>query len=264
MRGCIQANVAMDLVRDHDDAMALADVIERGQLLERPSMAGGIMRIAQDERLGARLGQILEVLQIQTVAIVFQPELIEQQPAFVAIDHLEVRRIDRSLHDHPVARLGETAENRRHARHDAGTRQQRVQVGRPIVPRGKPGPDDFKMGGITQGVSINAVEGGIDQPIDHGFRSAKVHVGGPQRENVLAFDGRRILVPLIGPFRRSVGFPVVDDVELGEIDRVRRRCRGACEIPFCRIACSCVAFATSRPDRGAAAPVPIVRPARRQ
>ena len=47
--------VGVDLVGDDGDAVAQADVADAPQLVGGPSAADGVVRVAQDEQLRARL-----------------------------------------------------------------------------------------------------------------------------------------------------------------------------------------------------------------
>ena len=100
--------VGVDLVGDHHDVVAQADVADAPQLIFGPRAPHGIVRIAQDEQLRARFLQLaLEALVVHGVA----PAIVKQRAcdhlAAVVLDHHAKRVVHGRLDDHSIARLRE-------------------------------------------------------------------------------------------------------------------------------------------------------------
>nr|CUV33519.1 protein of unknown function [Ralstonia solanacearum]CUV38771.1 protein of unknown function [Ralstonia solanacearum]CUV61423.1 protein of unknown function [Ralstonia solanacearum] len=69
-----QDEVLVDLVGDHQDAVAQADLAHRAQVVFRPDVARGIVRIGEDEQPRVVTNGPLEDRRVEAIAAVFQDE----------------------------------------------------------------------------------------------------------------------------------------------------------------------------------------------
>ena len=96
----------------------------------------------------------------------------------------------------------------------AGAGSRELKVHRPVVSTLEPGLDDLIVMRIALGIAVNAVVCGGPKSGNHRFGCSEIHIGRPKRYQVLAFDARGELIPLIGPLRRSELAAIMDNVKV--------------------------------------------------
>ena len=147
--------VAVNLVRQHNHAVLQADFTDAGEVFRRPAVAGGVLRVAQDEGVGVDADAALELLEVHRE---------------LAVDELQRHVLGLGLREREVG--VETVIGRRLQQHLAALRRKRLQ-----------GRDQRRMHAGGQhhggGVDVHAVAllvPGGDGLGDHRRRFAHVEV----------------------------------------------------------------------------------------
>ena len=176
----------MDLVGEHDDAPAVADLRQRLQRLLREGHAAGVVGIAEHQHLRAGVDLALEVLQVHLVGLQ-EPFLVVDGPQGI-VHHLEAallgddpeRVVHRLLDDHLVAGLQETAlcesESLDDARHVTEARGRDL----PTVEVLHPFRDDLEIVGARGGVAQHRMVQAAPQRVQDEIRRAEIHVRHPE------------------------------------------------------------------------------------
>ena len=112
--------LAVDFVGDDGHAVAQADVAQAGQFVARPHAACGVVGVAEQHDLHARVGRTaFQVVEVHAVGLVFIDEGTFLHRASVVADGGEETVVHGRLHQHLVARCGERLDDGREGGHHA-------------------------------------------------------------------------------------------------------------------------------------------------
>ena len=181
MLPAIQGQVAVDLVREDEDPVPLADFSQLRQGFPVPEEADGIVRIAQDQGLRLRVEQFFQPLEIHPVAAVLENKRVVHGHPAKPLDVQAEMVIDRRLDDDLVARLGKGEIGLVDGRDDAGgiadpLLVRRVAMGLPL-PSGDRLHERFRRGRIAQDIPVQPL---LQRRADIRVRP-EIHVGDPHR-----------------------------------------------------------------------------------
>ena len=184
---------AVDLVRNHENAVAEADLPYPQEFLAGPYPAHGIVGIAEQHRRRAAVrSQRLELLEVHLEAPVPAQERIDRLAAAVVSHRREECIVAGRLHDHAVPRTRKSLDRggigRNHAR---GRDHLLARNALPAMPAGEPRSDRIEIILRHQLIAENAV---LDPPPErskNGRRGLEIHIRHPQRQHIGS-----ILVPL--------------------------------------------------------------------
>ena len=209
--------VAMDLVGEDHHAPLQAQPAEAQQVLLGPDVAGGILGVAEDERVGVDVHLGFEVIPVDGVLAIFEvPEAIRGHRE--RFPQVRVKAaVDRGRHQDLAAGRAKRPQRRDERRVDASGEMHRVRVDLDAVPVLVPGNDGLRVGFGRDAVSpILVLTAGLECPGD-ARSDPEVHVGDTHRD----FDVL-LAVPLdLGvPFRTIRPGPIIDLVEI--VDPIRR------------------------------------------
>ena len=98
-----ESQVAVHFIGDDQHAVAGADIAQRGELLAGPDPPDRIVRVAEIDHPGARIGRRgLEPGKVHAVAAVLQHQRVGDHRAAVLSQDVEKVEEDRRLHDDAV------------------------------------------------------------------------------------------------------------------------------------------------------------------
>ena len=189
--------VGVNLVSDHHDVVAQADVANAPQLVFGPRAPHGIVRVAQDEQLRTRFLQLaLEALVVHGVA----PALVKQGArdhfTAVVLDHHAERVVHRRLDDHGIARLRERSHGHGQGKHHAGGHDEPLARGPPAVTALEPPLHRLVVSVGCHRVAEHAVRRALRQRFNCGGHGLEIHVGDPKRQLVGGMAATAPRVPL--------------------------------------------------------------------
>lgn len=182
----------MYFIGDDHDTIILADVAKTRELFHRPFATDRIVRVAEDEQLGSRLGgETLKVGKVDFEMAVIIDERVALQCSSVTFHHVEKRRIDRWLDDDSVARRGERLDRDRESRDYAWTPFDPSGVDIPMVAVFLPLLDGLCETWCTESVAIDSLLHAFAKRHDDRGRTREVHVGDPERDEVASAEDSR-------------------------------------------------------------------------
>ena len=127
--------IRVNLIRNQVRTVPRQQINQRLQFLPLPRAGYRVVRIAQHQRLCARLQLLLHGIQIHRVATrIVALERRIHQPALRCLHRKAERPIHRRLNHHPVARLRQRQQGKPNARHNAGDHHHPLVLNRQIVP----------------------------------------------------------------------------------------------------------------------------------
>ena len=197
----------VNLVRDDDDVVPQAD---RGKLLELralPDTPDGIVWAAQDEEFDVVVDDFLrEVLEVDLVVSLYEPQRIVEKSAFVLMNHVRERVVDGLLNEYGIARSCKRTDGICNGKDHTGGDDEVTSLYRPVMSRLKPVLKNGEVVVLYLRIAEDTVIGALLERCDDGGGGAKVHVCDPERQNVrrvTAFGSKVIL--------QTGGIPAVDD-----------------------------------------------------
>ena len=189
--------VGVDLVGDHHDVVAQADVADAPQLVFGPRAPHGIVRVAQDEQLRARFLQLaLEALVVHGVASAVVEQRACDHLATVVLDHHAKRVVHGRLNDHGIARLRERGHGHGQGKHHAGGHDEPLALRAPAVTALEPPLHRLIVSVGRHRVAEHAVSHALRQCLDRGGHGLEVHVGDPKRQLIGGMTAAAPRVPL--------------------------------------------------------------------
>ena len=189
--------VGVDLVSDHHDVVAQADVANAAQLVFGPRASHGIVRVAQDEQLRTRFLQLaLEALVVHCVAPTLVKQGARDHLAAVILDHHAERVVHRRLDDHGITRLRERGHSHGQGKHHAGGHDEPLALRAPAVTALKPPLHRLVVSVGCHRVAEHAVRRALRQRFNCGGHGLEIHVGDPKRQLVGGMAATAPRVPL--------------------------------------------------------------------
>ncbi len=177
--------LAMNLVADHNHIIVAAYPGNAQQLVAAPHTSGRIGRIAQKQYLRLGVGGLGgEVVKVDEIAVAGIDERVLKHGAAIVAYRGEEAVVDRRLHYHLVAGLGESLDNSRDSRHHTTGIHNAAALDLPAMAAAK--PIDYSP------VVIFAHKCVAESPLAHtalkslnySRRRGKVHVGHPQGQHI--------------------------------------------------------------------------------
>ena len=105
-------HIAVNLVRNHQNAVSMTEMREFCQCLPVPNYTGRVMRIRQDEHLAFLVSDLLEILEIHGIRTVrILAERIHHHFPIVSLRSKTERMIYRRLDDNLLVRLRKHIDN---------------------------------------------------------------------------------------------------------------------------------------------------------
>ena len=197
MHMALAREVGVNLVSDHHDVVAQADVADAAQLVFGPRAPHGIVRVTQDEQLRTRFLQLaLEALVVHGVAPTLVKQGARDHPATVVLDHHAERVVHRRLDDHGITRLRERGHGHGQGKHHAGGHDEPLTRGAPAVTALKPRLHRLVVSVGCHRVAEHAVRHTIRQRLDRGGHGLEIHVGDPKRQFIGGVTAAAPRVPL--------------------------------------------------------------------
>ena len=177
---------AVNLISDHRHAVAQTDVAKPRQLVGSPDASSRIVWIAEQHHFGARVGDTtLKSVEIHPIGVGGAAQRIAHNLAAVVAYRREEAVVDWSLHNHLVARHGQSLYHRRYRRHHSRSVDYPFAVDVPPMPPAEPRCHGIVVGVGHTGVAKDSVRHAFLQRVDDGRRRAEVHVGHPHRQHAL-------------------------------------------------------------------------------
>ena len=178
--------VAVNFVCDDKHIVLHANPSHTLELFGSPYAADRIMRVAKDKhlRLGTR-GKFLQIVKIDGVVEValgilgsMADKLVIQNQAFVVLNNMHERRVDRTLNDNPIAGLRERLDANVERLDGTCAERHKIAVNIPVVMACKPTANGICVctAAIKGGVAKNAMVNGSVQGVEDGLRTAQVHI----------------------------------------------------------------------------------------
>ena len=200
--------LAVYLVRDHRDVVALADVARAFQLFGCPYPSGRVVGIAKQQYPCARVGGfLLQVVIVHAVRIAFEHQGVGYAQAAVVADGRVEAVVHRPLHQHPVARAGQCLEDGGYGGYHARGVDDVFRADVPSVAAGKPVADGRVVCVGHVGVAEDAVLHPSAQGVDDGLCGAEVHVCHPHGQYPVI--GHAVPLLTIGPPAGDDGVKIV-------------------------------------------------------
>ena len=197
MRMARAREVGVDLVSDHHDVVAQADVANAAQLVFGPRASHGIVRVTQDEQLRTRFLQLaLETLVVHGVAPVLVKQRTRDHLAAVILDHHSERVVHRRLDNHGIARLRERGHGHGQGKHHARSHDEPLARGAPAVTALKPRLHRLVVSVGRHRVAEHAVRRALRQRFNCGGHGLEIHVGDPKRQLIGGMAATAPRVPL--------------------------------------------------------------------
>ena len=178
---------AMNLIRNNRNAVTDTDFTDTYQFLTSPHTPGWIMRIAQQHHFHFRVGSLtLQILIIDRKRIAGQGQRRRNHHAPVITNRRKETIIDRSLHQHLIARDGQSLDDCRHGRDYARRVNNPFPVDHPPMPARKPPRNRLVITVGDTGVTKNAMFHSPAQSVDNGRCCGEIHIGDPHRQYTFA------------------------------------------------------------------------------
>ena len=185
--------VGVNLVGDDENVVREADRGKTLQLFAPPDAPDGVVRAAEEQELHLMpLDLFLDVGEVHAVRAVLEEQRASDERASVALDRAEERVVDRLGHEYGLTRRSEGANRHGECEDDAWRHDEGVLAGIPAVARAEPLFERPIVVLLRTRIAEDAVLGASANGITHRLRRTKVHVGDPERQNVLgiaALDG---------------------------------------------------------------------------
>ena len=176
----------VNLVRDDKDAVPQTDPGDAFELRAPPHAADRVVRAAQDEEIDIVLDDFLfKIVKVDFVASVFEPERVVDECAPVVADDVRKRIVDGLLDEYGIARFGECADGGCDGKDDARRDHELAACDVPMMMCFEPVLQDGEVVVLYLRIAEDAVRRAAIEGVEDGRGRAKVHVGDPERQNVL-------------------------------------------------------------------------------
>ena len=197
-----ERQVAVDLIRQHQDVVVPAQFPDPRQGLPVPDLPHRVVGIAEDHQGGLGVRQFpLQVLPVDFIDAIVVVERALQHPAAVVLDGVEKDVVDRGHCQHILPRRGELPHHAGDGGHHAGGEEQPLPLHPEPVPVPPPAADGIVPRLRNVRVAVDAVGGpGLDGRLDL-RRRGEIHVRDPHGQLSLPH------IPLGG-----VGAPAVQNL----------------------------------------------------
>ena len=182
--------IAVNLVRQHHQAMTARDVQHLNQFRLAPDPSHRIMGRTQQQYLGLRPGgALLQMLQIHAVVTGFvcHQRIFNHGPAGIP-DRAEKRRVHRRLDNHALSGLGKGQAGRVEGRHHPGRHDNPVSLDAPAMTAFKPLDHGLIKAVREQGIAIYRMLRPLGQSTGDRFRGREVHIGDPRRYHIVTAE----------------------------------------------------------------------------
>ena len=179
-------HVAMNLVADDEDVVAVAEVGQPDQRLTAPADARRVVGIAEDEHAALVIGHLLEVVEVHLIRAVVLAQRVVNHLAAVALGYEAEGMIHRRLDDDLLVGAGEDIDDQADTFDDAGDERQPLALDAPLMVHVNPvddaRPQLLRHHGVAEERMLHALLQGVG---DEG-RRLKIHIGHPQGQQVVA------------------------------------------------------------------------------
>ena len=196
--------IGVDFVRDDRHVVPAGEGADVFQLHARPHAADGIVRVAEQQGLRARLKGRLEIVIVDAPAALI---LNERTAADMAPRRLRAgieRAVDRREDDRRIARLRDRGDGDAQAVHNARREQHVALFDLQIVAALHPAGHGLVIRAGDGGVAERAVGDAACHGVDHRLRRGEIHIGHPHGQHVLRAEYFFALVPLFAVCARAV------------------------------------------------------------
>ena len=181
--------VGVNLVGDDENVVHEAD---RGKTLQLFA-PDGVVRAAENQKLHLVLANLLlDVSEVHAVCAVLEEKRARDELAPIALDDAEKRIVDGLGYENGIIRRGKCTHRHGEREDDARRHDEGFLAGIPAVARAEPLFERPIVVLLRTRIAEDAVLGASANGITHRLRRTKVHVGDPERQNVLgiaALDG---------------------------------------------------------------------------
>ncbi|MNC22698.1 hypothetical protein D3C75_707050 [compost metagenome] len=189
--------IAMNFIRNDRHAVPQAQIPKTKQLLTLPHSAARIMRTAQQQQLGSAGHQLFELIIIHDIMAFFKLQRIDRHLAVIHPDHIIKRIIHRRLQNHLIARVAEQLYRKAQRGNDAGGINNPFLLKLPVMASAVPAGNRLFVGITRHAIAVNPLLHAAQNRFLHGRRALKVHIGYPERKNVLVSEQLLGLVPFV-------------------------------------------------------------------
>ena len=180
----------MDFIRDYEDTVPEADISDPFQFFPGPHTAYRIVRTAEEIQSDIVADDFLfQILKIDVITAAVKCQRTVDQPASETVDQIAERVVDRTVQQDAVPFFREGPDRCGKSEDDAGGLYHPAAVdGKSemgVKPRGK----GLKITVVCVSVAENPVFRPGVKRFDDGIRYAKIHIGYPQRQQVVRLSG---------------------------------------------------------------------------